>query len=152
MKYDNAFIAVGLDREDVVIETLRADFAGILRSWVKNEGYTQSQAGKRLGVGQAVISEIMNGNTDKRSVEYLIRLIERAGLTWAARRGKGEGVINVVAGPPPFSWSAVGSQTILLTLNPVGESTGVDAHQALHPTVFTLERKDFARMSMVSHG
>ena len=49
MKYDNAFIAVGLDREDVVIETLRADFAGILRSWVKNEGYTQSQAGKSMG-------------------------------------------------------------------------------------------------------
>jgi predicted XRE-type DNA-binding protein len=49
------------------------------------EGLTQAQAAKRLGVVQPRISEISCNKVDKLSLDYLVGLCAKAGLTVAVK-------------------------------------------------------------------
>jgi len=59
--------------------------AEALRKWMTREGLTQAQAAKRLGVVQPRISEISCNKVDKLSLDYLVGLCAKAGLTVAVK-------------------------------------------------------------------
>jgi predicted XRE-type DNA-binding protein len=66
---------------DAAIENLRRDLALQLSRAVSQWGVTQSAAAKRLKLPQPTLSKIINGQTDKLSIEFLIRAAVRAGLS-----------------------------------------------------------------------
>lgn len=67
---------------------LRCVLAEALRKWMSRKRLTQAQAAKRLGVVQPRLSEIARNKVDKLSLDYLVSLCTKAGLTvtikWAA--------------------------------------------------------------------
>ncbi|MDF0665154.1 MAG: XRE family transcriptional regulator [Nitrospira sp.] len=64
---------------------LRCEIAEALRKWMTREGLTQAQAAKCLGVVQPRISEIACNKVDKLSLDYLVGLCAKAGLTVAVK-------------------------------------------------------------------
>lgn len=62
---------------------LRCELAEALRRRMERERLTQAQAAKRLGVAQPRISEIARNKVDKRSLDYLVGLCAKAGVSVA---------------------------------------------------------------------
>ena len=108
MGYTNAFEAVDLPKDEATIEALRADLAAVLRDWIKQHRLTQAAAGHRLGIPQSVVSNIVNGNTSRTSIEYLIRLLARVDVAWTARCWRAPSDAAAVKGPAPQNWMATG--------------------------------------------
>jgi len=63
----------------------RSELAEALRKWMTRERLTQTQAAKRLGVVQPYVSEITCNKVDKLSLDYLVGLCAKTGLTVAVR-------------------------------------------------------------------
>jgi len=78
---DNVFLDLGFTPPETAVLLLRCEIAGVLRQWVDREGLTQAQAAKRLGVVQPRISEIVRNKVDKLSLDYLVGLCAKAGLS-----------------------------------------------------------------------
>ncbi len=64
---------------------LHCKLAEALRKCMTRVRLTQAQAGKRLGVVQPCISEIACNKVDKLSLDYLVGLCAKAGLTVAVK-------------------------------------------------------------------
>lgn len=62
---------------------LRCELAEALRRRMERERLTQAQAAKRLGVAQPRISEIARNKVDKCSLDYLVGLCAKAGVSVA---------------------------------------------------------------------
>lgn len=77
----NVFLDLGFPPHEAAVMLLRCELAEALRKWMDREGCTQAQAAKRLGVSQPRISEIARNNVDKLSLDYLVSLCAKAGLT-----------------------------------------------------------------------
>jgi len=77
----NIFLDLGFPPHEATVMLLRCELAEALRAWMDREGYTQTQAAKRLGVAQPRISEIACNKVDKLSLDYLVGLCAKAGLT-----------------------------------------------------------------------
>lgn len=77
----NAFLDLGFPPHEAAVMLLRCEIAEALRQWVDREGLTQAQAAKRLGVVQPRISEIVRNKVDKLSLDYLVGLCAKAGLS-----------------------------------------------------------------------
>jgi predicted XRE-type DNA-binding protein len=84
----NVFLDLGFPPHEAAVMLLRCELAEALRKWISREELTQAQAAKRLGGGQSRISEIACNKVDKLSLNYLVGLCAKAGLTvavkWAA--------------------------------------------------------------------
>lgn len=61
------------------------ELAEARRKWMTRERLTQTQAAKRIGVVRLYVSEIMCNKVDKLSLDYLMGLCAKAGLTVAVR-------------------------------------------------------------------
>ena len=70
---------------EAAVMLLRCERAEVLRKWMTREGLTQAQAAKRLGVVQPRVSEIACNKVDKLSLDYLVGLCTKAGLTVAVK-------------------------------------------------------------------
>jgi predicted XRE-type DNA-binding protein len=70
-----------LPSEDAAIVNLRRDLALQLSRAVRQLGVTQSVAAARLNLPQPTLIKIINGQTDNLSIELLIRVAVRAGLS-----------------------------------------------------------------------
>ena len=64
---------------------LRSELAEALRQWVESEGVTQSQAAGRLGISQPRISEIMRGKIELMSLDYMVGLCAKVGVSVEVR-------------------------------------------------------------------
>jgi len=60
---------------------LRARLAEVLRTWIDREELTQAQASKRLGITQPRVSEITRGKVELLSLDYLVGLCAKAGIS-----------------------------------------------------------------------
>ena len=60
---------------------LRARLAEALRKWVEREELTQAQASKRLGITQPRVSEVTRGKVELLSLDYLVGLCAKAGIS-----------------------------------------------------------------------
>ena len=70
-----------LPPDEAAIVNLRRDLALQLSRAVKRLEVTQSEAAARLSLPQPTLSKIINGQTDNLSIEFLIRVAIRAGLS-----------------------------------------------------------------------
>lgn len=75
----NVFIDLGFPPEEAEILALRADLMAQLRLLINAKGWTQTEAAKRLGIGQSRVSDLMRGKLDKFSLDMLVMLAARAG-------------------------------------------------------------------------
>jgi predicted XRE-type DNA-binding protein len=81
----NIFLDLGFPPHEAAVMLLRCELAEALRQWMVRQGYTQAQAAKRLGVTQPRISEIARNKVDKLSLDYLVGLCAKAGVSVAVK-------------------------------------------------------------------
>lgn len=81
----NVFLDLGFPPHEAAVMLLRCELAEVLRQWMAREGITQAQAAKRLGVTQPRISEIARNRVDKLSLDYLVGLCAKAGVSVAVK-------------------------------------------------------------------
>lgn len=81
----NLFVDLGFPPHEAAVMLLRCELAEALRKWMAREGLTQAQAATRLGVVQPRISEIARNKVDKLSLDYLVGLCAKAGVSVAVR-------------------------------------------------------------------
>jgi predicted XRE-type DNA-binding protein len=109
MAYENAFDALGVDREDATVRALRADMSAIVRDWIKQRGLTQKAAGEQLGITQSAVSDIIAGRIGRMSFEYFVRMLTRIDVAWTARSWSHPHDSRAVKGPAPADWIGVGA-------------------------------------------
>ena len=81
----NVFLDLDFPPDEAAVMLLRCELAEALRRWMAREGLTQAQAATRLGVVQPRISEIARNKVDKLSLDYLVGLCAKAGVSVAVR-------------------------------------------------------------------
>ena len=81
----NVFLDLGFPPHEAAVMLLRCEIAEALRKWMAREELTQAQAAKRLGVAQPRISEIARNKVDKLSLDYLVGLCAKVGLSVAVK-------------------------------------------------------------------
>jgi predicted XRE-type DNA-binding protein len=74
--------------EEATIQTLRRDLALQLSRAVHRLAVTQVMAAKHLRVPQPTVSKLMNGQVDNLSIELLIRIAVRAGISLTLLTGE----------------------------------------------------------------
>ena len=77
----NVFLDLGFPPDEAAVMLLRCEVAEALREWVDRETCTQAQAARRLGVVRARISKIARNKVDELSLEYLVGLCAKAGVS-----------------------------------------------------------------------
>jgi predicted XRE-type DNA-binding protein len=82
---NNVFMDLGFAAHEAAVMLLRCELAEALRKWMDREGITQAEAAKRLGVVQPRISEIARNKVDKLSLDYLVALCTKAGVSVAVK-------------------------------------------------------------------
>lgn len=55
------------------------------RVWMERESLTQAKAAKRLGITQPRVSEITRGKVELLSLDYLVLLCAKAGISVGVR-------------------------------------------------------------------
>jgi predicted XRE-type DNA-binding protein len=76
-----------MNTDVATIRTLRGDVALQISRHTRRMGVNQLAAAKRLGVPQPTLSKIVNGHVSDISLELLIRLAVRAGLSLSLQTG-----------------------------------------------------------------
>ena len=75
---DNVFEDLGFEAEEAMNLKVRADLMLDLRSYIQKRGWTQKEAAEFLGETQPRISNLMNGEISRFSVDKLINLLGKA--------------------------------------------------------------------------
>jgi len=73
--------------DDATVRTLRSDVALQVARYAHSLGVTQVAAAKQLGLPQPTLSKIANGRVSDLSLELLIRVAVRAGLSITLQTG-----------------------------------------------------------------
>ncbi len=73
--------------DEATIHSLRRDLALQVSRAVRQRGATQVVAARRLGVPQPTLSKLINGRVDNLSIELLLRIAVRAGLSLTLHTG-----------------------------------------------------------------
>lgn len=81
----NVFLDLSFPPHEAAVMLLRCELAEALRKWMARESLTQAEAAKRLGVVQPRISEIACNKVDKLSLDCLVGLCAKAGVSVAVR-------------------------------------------------------------------
>ena len=76
----NPFLDLGFSREEAIALHIRSELAARLEQHIERKGWSQTAAARALRIPQPTISKIVNGNIDRLSIEFSIKLILRAGL------------------------------------------------------------------------
>jgi predicted XRE-type DNA-binding protein len=76
----NPFLDLGFPREEAIALHIRSQLAATLERYLEQKGWSQTQAARELHVPQPTISKIVNGNVEKLSIEFLVKLTVRAGI------------------------------------------------------------------------
>ena len=81
----NIFLDLGFPPHEAEVMLLRAQLAEALRAWMEREKLTQAQAAKRLSIAQPRVSEIVRGKVELHSLDYLVGLCVKAGISVGVR-------------------------------------------------------------------
>ena len=76
-----------LPPDEATIQQLRRDLALQVSRAVRQRGDTQMKVAQQLGVPQPTLSKLVNGRVDNLSIELLIRIAVRAGLSLTLQTG-----------------------------------------------------------------
>lgn len=85
--------------DDATVHVLRADLALQIARHVARVGDTQVAAAARLGVPQPTLSRIVNGRVGELSLELLLRIAVRAGLSVILQVGTEPGEAGAYVSP-----------------------------------------------------
>jgi len=77
---DNVFEDLGFNTEEAANLKVRADLMLDLRQYIQGQGWTQAQAASFFGETQPRISNLINGDIARFSVDKLLNLLERTGM------------------------------------------------------------------------
>lgn len=84
----NVFIDLGFDEAEARVMAMRVELMMRLRERIAEEGLTQVQAARQLGITQPRVSALLKGAWKDFSIDMLLTLSTRAGLRpmlqWAA--------------------------------------------------------------------
>jgi len=78
---DNVFRDVGFGESDAQNLLLRADLMIAIQRFIRKSGLSQTEAAKRLGITQPRMSDLYRHRIDRFSLDALVALAARAGLT-----------------------------------------------------------------------
>ena len=84
----NPFLDLGFPPEEAVALHIRSQLAAALEYHIERKGWSQAEAARGLKVPQPTVSKIVNGKIDKLSIEFLIKLMVRAGLPVSITGGR----------------------------------------------------------------
>jgi predicted XRE-type DNA-binding protein len=76
----NVFEDVGFDTEEAINLKIRADLMLDLRRFIQSRQWTQTEAAEYFGETQPRISNLMNGDIDRFSIDKLVQMLTRAGM------------------------------------------------------------------------
>ena len=79
--FDNVFDALMNTPEEAANMTMRSDLLRAIRKAVQGWGLPQTVAAKRLGVSQPRLNDLLKNRINKFSLDALVTLGARAGLT-----------------------------------------------------------------------
>ncbi len=77
---DNVFEDLGFNTEEAANLKVRADLMLDLRQYIQERGWTQAQAASFFGETQPRISNLMNGEIARFSVDKLLNMLERTDM------------------------------------------------------------------------
>ncbi|MDR2678079.1 MAG: helix-turn-helix domain-containing protein [Zoogloeaceae bacterium] len=76
----NIFIDLGFEPAEAEVMKLRAEVMIRMRERLKETGWTQAEAARRLGVTQPRVSRLIKGKIEDFSLDMLLTLSARVGL------------------------------------------------------------------------
>ena len=76
----NVFLDLGFDPAEAKVLALRAEVMIRLEQHLRAQGWTQSEAARRLGITQPRVSRLIKGQWKDFSLDMLLTLAARAGL------------------------------------------------------------------------
>jgi predicted XRE-type DNA-binding protein len=76
----NVFEDLGFEAEEAMNLRIRADLMLDLRCFIQSQGWTQAEAATFFGETQPRISNLMNGDIGRFSIDKLVQMLVRAGM------------------------------------------------------------------------
>jgi predicted XRE-type DNA-binding protein len=76
----NAFFDLGFPPEEAAALHIRSQLAAALEHHIERKGWSHAEAARSLKLPQPTIGKIVNGTVEKLSIEFLVKLMVRAGL------------------------------------------------------------------------
>ena len=77
---ENIFEDLGFEPEEAANLKIRADLILDLQQYIKQQGWTQEEAAKFFNETQPRISNLMNGDINRFSIDKLVQMIIKAGM------------------------------------------------------------------------
>ena len=77
---ENIFEDLGFEPEEAANLKIRADLMLDLCQYIRKRGWTQEQAAEFWGETQPRISNLMNGEINRFSIDKLIKMLAKAGM------------------------------------------------------------------------
>jgi predicted XRE-type DNA-binding protein len=84
----NPFLDLGFPPEEAVALHIRSQLAAALEHHIERKGWGQMEAARALKVPQPTVSKIVNGKIEKLSIDFLVKLMVRAGLPISISGGR----------------------------------------------------------------
>jgi predicted XRE-type DNA-binding protein len=82
----SVFVDLGFPPEEAAILQMRSELMVDLRKYIEAKKLTQAQAAEIFGVSQSRVSDLVRGKWEKFSLEMLITLATRAGMSISLKR------------------------------------------------------------------
>lgn len=77
----NVFTDLGFSKAEAAALQARVALAVEIERYIDKHGLTQAKAAAAFGVPQPTISNIVRGDLSRLSVEYLLKMLARVGIT-----------------------------------------------------------------------
>jgi predicted XRE-type DNA-binding protein len=77
----NVFSDLGFSKAEAAALQARVTLAVEIERFIEKNGLTQAKAATAFGVPQPTISKIVRGDLSRLSVEYLLKMLARVGVT-----------------------------------------------------------------------
>lgn len=76
----NVFLDLGFDPDEAAHLEVRSSLMFTIRTLIQDQGLTQTEAAKKLGVTQPRISDLVRGRIDLFSIDSLVDMLARVGI------------------------------------------------------------------------
>lgn len=77
----NVFLDLGFTPAEAAYLHLRSELMLMLTTLIRDRQLTQSEAARLLGVSQPRVSDITRGRVERFTIDALVELLARAGMT-----------------------------------------------------------------------
>ena len=79
--YQSVWDAIADSPEEAANLKLRSQLMDAIKAYIDHEDLTQEEVAKQLGVTQSRVSELVNGRISKFTIDKLVNMATRVGLT-----------------------------------------------------------------------